>query len=220
MKSIFSFLISLIPINWGRIFCYRIFLGYQIDYSSKIGMCNIIKSKNVTMKRARIGSFNQILVETLTLEESSKILKKNRFKNLNILHLSENAEILSSNFMGAPRKGFAKKGADFNNQNVFIGKNTSILRSNYFDVVEEITIGENVVFGGNGSEIWTHGFDTQRNMLTGKVSFGNNIFIGSNCIFTKNVSVVSNTTIGPQSVVYKNITEEGVYSSHELRKIK
>ena len=65
-----------------------------------------------------------------------------------------------------------------------------------------------------------HGFDTDRNMLVGKVVFKNDIFIGSKCTFTKGIEVVNNTTIGPGSVVYKNIDEGGLYSSQQLVKIK
>jgi acetyltransferase-like isoleucine patch superfamily enzyme len=86
--------------------------------------------------------------------------------------------------------------------------------------VRPIIIGDNVVFGGQGSEIWTHGFEVDRTMLLGGVAFGDNIFIGSKCIFTKNVQVGNNITIGPGSIVYKSINESGFYSSHQIEKIR
>lgn len=220
MKTFISFFISCLPFNGIRIFLLRIFLGYDIDYESKVGMLNIINCSYVKMRKAQIGFLNLIIVNELNLKEKSSIHKQNRLKYLNQLHLDVNAEIRSGNFIGAPIKGTIDDAIHFEKQNIFIGKNSSILRNNYFDVVEEINIGENVVFGGNGSEIWTHGFDVHRKMLVGKVTFGNNIFIGSNCIFTKNVSVIGNTSIGPASVIYKSIIEEGVYSTHNIRKIK
>jgi acetyltransferase-like isoleucine patch superfamily enzyme len=172
------------------------------------------------MRSAKIGFLNQIIVATLSLENKASIHKMNRIKNINVLELGLNAEIRSGNFIGAPAKGTLDDAIKFSNQNIFIAENSSILRSNYFDVVDEISIGINVVFGGNGSEIWTHGFTVNREMLAGKVKFGNNIFIGSNCIFTKGVTITNNVTIGPGSVIYKSITESGIYSSHEIRKVK
>ncbi|MEZ4792894.1 MAG: hypothetical protein R2783_05390 [Gelidibacter sp.] len=220
MKSLISFFISCLPVNALRVLLLRTFLGYGIDYGSKIGMLNIINCSSLKMRNAKIGFLNQIIVEDLILSEKASIKKRNRLKYLNKLHLGYNAEIRSGNFIGAPIKGTVDAAIHFEKQNIFVGKNSSVLRNNYFDVVEEVHIGENVVFGGNGSEIWTHGFDVNRKMLVGKVIFGDNIFIGSNCVFTKNVEVVGNTSIGPLSVIYKSITEPGVYSTHEIRKIK
>jgi len=172
------------------------------------------------MRNAQIGFLNQIIVKDLNLSEKASIKKLNRIKHLNLLDLGINAEIRSGNFIGVPIKGTIDDAIHFEKQNIYIGTSSSILRGNYFDVVEEIIIGENVVFGGNGSEIWTHGFDVKRNMLVGNVIFGNDIFIGSNCIFTKGISICNNVTIGPSTVVYKSIDEEGVYSSQKLYKVK
>lgn len=220
MTFIISLLISCLPFNIIRIKTYNLIFGYDIDRRSKIGMFNIIKCKKLKMVNAKIGSLNQIIVDELIINSKSIINKRNRIKDLNILVLESNSEIRSDNFIGAPVKGVIDEAIDFSNQNLYIGKNSSILRKNYFDVVDEIYIGENVVFGGNGSEIWTHGFDTNRKMLKGKVEFGDNIFIGSNCVFTKNISIVGGTTIGPASVIYKSIYTPGVYSTHEMRKVK
>lgn len=220
IRIIFSFIISTLPFNRLRIFLFRIFFKYDIDYKSKIGMFNIINCTNLKMRTAKIGFLNQIIVNKLTLEDKASILKMNRIKNINILSLKFNTEIRSGNFIGAPVKGTVDDAIKYSNQNIYVAENSSILRNNYFDVVEEIIIGKNVVFGGNGSEIWTHGFTVNRKMLVGKVIFENDIFIGSNCIFTKGISVLSETTITPGSVIYKDVTEKGIYSTHQIRKVK
>ena len=56
-------------------------------------------------------------------------------------------------------------------------------------------------------------------MLTGGLDFGNNIFIGSKCIFTKNIRICDNVTIGPGSVIYKSIKESGFYTTHQIVKV-
>jgi acetyltransferase-like isoleucine patch superfamily enzyme len=213
MKKIISLLISLIPINIVRIFLLRLFCGYKIDYESSIGMFNVIVADKFILENSKIGKFNYIEAKNVLIKKGL-INKFNRIKHLNNLSLSENSMIFSKNFIGGSKIQKNKE-----NQNLILGTDSEILRNNYFDVTCEITIGNNVVFGGNGSEIWTHGFDLDRNILLGTVVFENDIFIGSKCIFSKGVRVLSQTTIGPGSVVYKSIAESGVYSSHQLLKV-
>lgn len=215
MKKVCSFLISCFPINGLRIFWYRILCGYDIDYKSRVGIFNIISVKEFKMERAEIGNFNYIDAYKLEMGNGALINKLNKLKHLNVISMGERSIIFSRNFLGGSRQSI-----NFPKQNLKIGNDTEILRNNYFDVTDEIIIGNNVVFGGNGSEVWTHGFDTKRNILTGKVIFQNDIFIGSNCIFTKGITVVGNTTIGPGSVIYKSIEESGLYSSQQLVKVK
>lgn len=220
MKSLISVLISLMPINPIKIFFYRTLFGYHINYGSKIGFFNIINAKTVMLNNATIGDFNLIKGNEIVLKDDALIQKFNRVKNFNKLSLDEEAMIYSWNFISGLPKGSSIPNHSFKQQNLLVGKTSSILRKNYFDLVNEISIGDNVVFGGNGSEFWTHGFDTKRTMLFDKISFENNIFVGSNCIFTKGVHVVSETTITPGSIVYKSILEPGIYSTHQLRKVK
>lgn len=211
-------IISILPLTIARHFFYRLFFRYQINGNSKIGMFNYISCKEVVLQDAIIGTFNLIIVSKLTMDPGSFILKRNRIKYLNKLSIKESGIVNIGNFIGAQKtnEGLFK----FDDQNLLLGKRSEILRNNYFDVVRPIIIGDNVVFGGQGSEIWTHGFEVDRTMLVGGVTFGDNIFIGSRCIFTKNVNVVSNVTIGPGSIVYKSINESGFYSSHQIEKIR
>ncbi|MDG1475860.1 MAG: hypothetical protein P8Q14_01815 [Vicingaceae bacterium] len=220
MKNIVSFLISITPFNVLRIFLYNILLSYKIDYKSKIGCFNVINSKNVKISNATIGRFNYIKADHIEMDASSSINKFNRVKNLHTLRLGERSRIFDRNFIAGSPEEVGVEGFDFKEQNVVLGKDTAVNRGNFFDVVRSIIIGDNVVFGGFGAEIWTHGFETDRTMLVGAVEFGNDIFIGSKCIFTKSVKVVDGATVGPGSVVYKSITEKGVYSTHNIYKVK
>jgi len=211
-------IISMLPLTIARHFFYRLFFGYQINGDSKIGMFNYISCREVILQDAMIGSFNLIIVSKLTMAPGSFILRRNRIKHLNMLTIKENGLINMGNFIGAQKTNEGQ--FKFDSQNLVLGKRSEILRNNYFDVVRPIIIGDNVVFGGQGSEIWTHGFEVDRTMLLGGVTFGDNIFIGSKCIFTKNVQVGNNITIGPGSIVYKSINESGFYSSHQIEKIR
>ncbi|UOB19419.1 acyltransferase [Abyssalbus ytuae] len=220
MKIILTFLVSLIPINRLKIWVYNFFKGYKISYDSKIGFLNVLCATKFTADKVTIGNFNFIHGKEVELMKGVLINKFNRIKNINRLLLKEKAIIYSWNFVsGIPEKS-KHTSLIFDNQNLTLGKESSLLRKNYVDLVNEVVIGDNVVFGGNGSEIWTHGFDIYRTMLVGRVTFGNNIFIGSGCIFTKGINVSDETIIAPGSIIYKSITEKGIYSTHEIRKIK
>ncbi|MBW1293899.1 acyltransferase [Aquimarina litoralis] len=220
MKNITTLLISIIPINKLKIYMYNKIFGFNISYESKLGYFNIFKVNKFVVQKSTIGNFNLIQADKVILKEGAWINKFNRIKNCNKLILKEKAIIFSWNFIAGIPMNSTHKGLVFERQNLTLGKTSEILRSNYVDLTNEITIGDNVVFAGNGSELWTHGFDTKRNYQSGSIVLGNNIFIGSNCTFTKNVSVCDNVTIGPSSVIYKSINEEGVYSSQKLYKVK
>lgn len=214
-----SVIIGLMPFNAVRIALYRMLLGYNVDAKSKIGMFNIILCSTVKMTNAQIGSFNFINVNELCLYSGSIIKKLNRFKSLHRVSLGIGSIVWSKNFFGGPRKELEFQGKAFDEQNLIVGENSSLLRNNYFDIVKQIKIGDNVVFGGNGSEIWTHGFDTKKTLISGAVEFGNNIFVGSNCIFTKSIIICDEVSIGPASTVYKSIINSGVYSTHRLERV-
>ncbi len=215
MRKLLTLIISLIPFQAIKIWLYRMIFNYNINYNSHIGFFNVLECKLLKMESAKIGHFNFINCHSLKMEEGSIIKKFNRIKHINTMTLRKKAFIFSKNFIGGSRDIKNKP-----SQNIIIGDLSQVLRNNYFDVTDEIVIGNNVVFGGNGSEIWTHGFDIDRNLLKDKVSFGDNIFIGSKCIFTKGISIVSNTSFGSGSVIYKSINESGLYSSQQIRKIK
>jgi acetyltransferase-like isoleucine patch superfamily enzyme len=209
---------AILPFSGLRHLWYRVFFGYRISGRSKIGMFNYLDCRELHLNDAHIGSFNLVLARKLVLAPGAYIKSRNRIKHLNQVSLQEKAYIFKGNFMGGPVSG--EPGFVFEEQNLFLGKESAVNRHNYFDLVRAITIGNNVVFGGEGSEIWTHGYDTDRTLLSGGVTFGNDIFIGSRCIFTKGVQVADQVTIGPGSVVYKPITEKGLYSTHQLVKIR
>ena len=218
-KTIKLIIVSIIPIYKIRLFLYRNIFKFKIDSSSYVGMFNILNIKTLEMEGATINYLNYINVDHLKMYRKSLIHKKNIIKSMNGITLKNNSHIFSNNFIGGGVKDSNSNGFNFTSQNIMLGCNSEINRRNYLDVLRPIVIGDNVVFGGEGSEIWTHGYDLNRNLLTGGVTFGDNIFIGSKCTFTKNISISDNVTIGPGSVIYKSIKESGFYTTHQIVKV-
>jgi acetyltransferase-like isoleucine patch superfamily enzyme len=221
-KGLISVLITLVPVRQMRIWLLNRIPGYRVSYGSYVGLFNYISSGNILMQNAQIGSFNWIDTKDLVMNQGSAIRRFNRFKHLNMLHLDELALIQSHNGIFAPEKKakYHEVAFDFSSQNLFLGRRSELLRKNYVDLTRSLTIGNNVVVGGNGSEFWTHGYDINRNIIVGAIVIGDDIFIGSGCIFSPSAKIASSITIAPGSVIYKELNMKGMYTSHNLYKKK
>ena len=208
-----SILISCMPLNILRIFLYRKILNYQIDYSSKISMFNLISCNKFVGKKIKIGILNRIVVDQMYCEEGVVIKNLNRFLFVRKITLRTNATICSSNSFIGTRDFFSPYEDTFQ---IVIGKDTIITNSHYFDCASKITIGNNVVFGGRNTEVWTHGFDSNRIMILGDVFIGNDIYIGSGCKILQGVIIHDKVTIGAGAIISKSIRESGFYVSSQL----
>lgn len=179
--------------------------------------------KKLNLSGATIGNFNWLNAESLNMSNGSWIGRFNRIKHVNFISLGEEAIIQNWNKVFAPKTDSSElKETEFilSEQNLILGEKSAMLRMNYVDLTRSLKVGDNVVIGGNGSEFWTHGFDTQRNMKLGEISIEDNVFIGTKCIFNPGVRVTGNVIIAPGTVVYKNICVSGIYSSHSQVLVK
>lgn len=87
-----------------------------------------------------------------------------------------------------------------------------------------ITVGNSVKIT-SGVKILTHGYDwsvirvLKKEILgsAGKVSIGNNVFIGMNTIILKSVTIGNNVIIGANSLVNKNIPDNVVVGGNPAR---
>jgi len=164
---------------------------------------NLFAHKKVH-KSAYIG-FSFISVKHLIVEENAKIKHLVRMKGLEKVLLKRGGYIGNHNsfYCNATlgdKGGFA------------LGENSELVRQNALDLTSNITIGNNVVIGGYGSQFWTHGFDVQRNRIQGEICIADNVYIGSSTIFNLSVSICSNVSVGAGSVVSKPIIDSGFYA--------
>jgi len=217
-KKIIAIFISVMPLNILRIFFYRFFFGYKISYNSYIGLLSILICEKCQIDSAKIGLLNRIEVNNFSMKNGSIIDKLNKFLFLNNVTIEENCIFVSRNLIGGTRAGISPFK---DNETFFIGSGSAVLRDNIIDVSESVTIGRNVVFGGFGTQIWTHGFSQSRVKIQAPVVINDNVFIGSSSIILPSVSICSNVTIGSGSVISKSIKEEGFYVSNtQVRKSK
>lgn len=91
-----------------------------------------------------------------------------------------------------------------------------------------INIGNHVLLA-EGVQILTHdgagwalgyGQDEVYYDIWGKVTIGNNVYVGVDAIILPNVCITDNVIIGAGSIVTKDIKEDGVYVGRPAKRIK
>ena len=216
MRKIIAIGIAFTPFNFLRIFLYRILLGYKILYNCKIAPFNIIVCNELIMENAAqiVGWGNIIIgVHSVQIREGATINKLNRFWNFNSMELGQRSVIRSQNvFFGTINNVSSFK----QYENVFIGSDSIITGKHSFDLSDEVRIGNDVTFGGSGSEIWTHGFDLEHTKIQAGIIIGNKCYIGSRAMLMLGCNICDNVSVAGGTVVSKPITESGFYVSTQL----
>lgn len=212
-KKLVGLIICIIPLNALRILLYRIFMGYDIDFKSKIGLFNLIVCKEVFIRQAYIGKFNIIKAERLQMMPDARIRSLNNIKLMNIVVLNEGAEINRRNaIIGACLLWNTKKEVC----NFHMGERSLLTNQCSIDCTNSVEMGANVVLGGKQTQVWTHGFDVERHIVSKPIVMGSNIYIGSRVLICQGITIADNVVIGAGTCVSKSISESGFYVSNRL----
>jgi acetyltransferase-like isoleucine patch superfamily enzyme len=96
---------------------------------------------------------------------------------------------------------------------------------NFFDLTCSIRFGKNTQVAGKGSQFWTHGYmhansGTERIRVDGEIIIGDNVYVGTKCVFNPGVKVSNAINIGGNSVISKDLNESGMYVNQSLRYLK
>ena len=216
MRLFLAICIAFLPFNFLRITFYRLFLGYKISYKSKVKPFNILLCKELCIEEHAgfSGYFNLVMgVNKMTIRKNSYIIKFNRFRFFNICEIAENVKIASSNvFFGTP--GNISPFKEY--ENLRIKQKSIITNKHIFDLSDQISIGEDVTFGGSGSQVWTHGFDLHHTKKQSPIEIGDCCYIGSSSIILPGIKICNNVSIGTGTIVSKSIEESGFYVSSGL----
>jgi acetyltransferase-like isoleucine patch superfamily enzyme len=189
MKKYVSILISIMPLNLVRIFLYNNLMGYNISYSSKIGMCSVITARTVSISKSIIGGFNRLTGDfDLVIEEGTNIGSFNEFKRI-----------------------ANKVGSSYCN----IGKNVHITNGHFFDASGGITIKEYTRIAGRGSQFWTHGGQRKEHAIT----IHEKCYIGSAVMIAQGIQIAENSFVGLGSIVIDSFDEANVLIAGNPAKI-
>lgn len=129
----------------------------------------------------------------------------------------------NSNLIGINRKCILSTHSNY--AKIQIGNNCGF-SGTVIGAKENITIGDNVLFGANSliTDFDWHGVDpyTRRssNGDSKPIIIGNNVFIGYGAIILKGVTIGNNSVIGANSVVTKNIPENVIAGGNPCKVIK
>ncbi|OXA92214.1 acyltransferase [Flavobacterium hercynium] len=92
--------------------------------------------------------------------------------------------------------------------NFSIGKHSRIINNHYFDVWNNIQIGNNTWIAGKNSQFWTHGsIHTKSKNKDLSIIIKDDVYVGSACCFAPGVIIESENLIGLGSVVTNNFLE-------------
>ncbi len=218
MKPLITSLITLlIPINFIKIFLLRL-IGHTIPYSSKIGFSFIMVKYIKLDMNSKIGHFNYIKIDSLDMKEDAFIKHLNIIKGPFILVIKQKGSMSNQNKIRRSKFPITYGVSKFE-----IGKNTQIVSNQFLDLTRSIILGENTQIAGIGAQFWTHGymhFDGHKRIrIDGEIIIGDNVYIGSRCIFNAGVKVSNDIIIGSNSTISKNLTEKGLYVNQALRHI-
>lgn len=192
-------------------------LGHKIHPQAKIGFSFLASQHLYLDKNSRIGHLNIIRVRKLLLREGAFIRSRNRIRGpINIL-MRQDAAIARDNsiYRGAPPicLGVATLRLDELGQ---------IISKHHLDCTKSISIGKHSTVGGLGTQFWTHGFmhapeGRKRIRVEGEIIIGDNVYVGSRCVFNPGLKVADSISIGSNSCIAKSLDRPGMYVSQPLR---
>lgn len=144
-------------------------------------------------KNVKIGK-TIVNCNKVTIGDNVYIADKN-FIACNELLIGSNTSIHSGNII-------------LGSANFSIGTNSKIINDHYFDLYNDIEIGNNTWIAGKGSQFWTHG-SIHTKVKTKKLAIiiKNDIYIGSRSLFAPGAYIENENLIGLGSVVNKSFIE-------------
>jgi len=120
-----------------------------------------------------------------------------------------------------------RSGVSFNVTSGVLNIGRGVFFNNYCSINchDSITIGDNVLFG-EGVKVYDHDHIfsasygvSKKEFTTSKVAIGNNVWLCSNVIVLKGVSIGDNAVVAAGSVVRKDIPASCVYVDGKVREI-
>ncbi len=211
-------LFSLLPSKLANLFLKL--LGHKISWNSKIGL-SILYVKSLTLdENSVIGHFNFFKVDSVKLSSQAVIKNFNFFKGPIAIFLGRKSRIGKFNKFTR-----AYSPITYGKSSLCIEHGTRITYDNFFDLTCSISFGKNTQVAGKGSQFWTHGYmhansGTERIRVDGEIIIGDNVYVGTKCVFNPGVKVSNAINIGGNSVISKDLNESGMYVNQSLRYLK
>ena len=218
MKKFIIAFFCLLPFKLPHLFLRLI--GEKVDWSAKIGFSLLIVKKIELGEKSKIGHFNLIWNDTLSLKEKSYINHLNKITGPFKIELEKNAAIGNKNSVIRAPLGVA-----YEISTLKLGELSKITSNHYVDLTRNISFGKFSTLAGVRSQIWTHGYyhadkGKYRIRIDGNITIGDNVYLGSGCILNPGVNICNGVHIGAGTVISKNLDIPGMYVGQGLRYIE
>lgn len=194
-------------------------LGHHVNPSSRIGFSIVLVDKLCLSKGASIGHLNFISCRRLVLRDQAYIQAANLIRGPFSIHLRERSGIGKRNIITR-----AKKPITYGPSRLSLGTLAKVTSSHTLDLTNSIFFGDFTTVAGKGSQFWTHGYyhypvGSERFRIDGRILIGNNVYVGSACVFSMGIRVADGIMIGSHSSVSKDLIDRGLYVSQSLRRV-
>lgn len=176
IKKIFIILVSYVPLNFIRIFMYKL-LGYKIGKNVKIGFKTVLLSKDCEIgDYVEIAKSNYIEAKKIYIGSRTRIGKYNKI----VAWASYSRELSNSNY-------------------IYIGKECLITEGHLLDGSFGFSIGDRTWIAGRNSSFWSHG----STHIQGPIKIGDKCYIGSDVKMGTNITIGDEVLIAMGSTVLK-----------------
>ena len=206
-------IVSVVPVWCVRRYFYSLWFKYTFSNTGYVGVFCIVDCETAEVSGS-IGHFNLISCGVLDLSPDAMIGNYNHISRLARLSLGAGASILHRNRIAGPKAG-SRFGIPAST--LILGARAQLSSRFLVDVCAPVKVGCDTVIGGEGSQIWTHAFDTDRQFTSGQVTIGDKCFLGSQVIITHGVSIGSRVIVAPGSVVYKDLPNDTRWTTQALK---
>ena len=185
----------------------------------RIGFSLLFVDKLVLSDHSKIGHLNFIKIPNLVLKKNARIGRFNVLKGSFQCALDKDAVINNKNHITGPKSNIS-----YGESLLRIGELSIVGVGHHLDLTRSISIGSFSILAGIRSQLWTHGFyhaekGSDRIRVDGEIEIGDNVYVGSGCIFNPGVKVSNAIHLGAGSVVSKNLEKPGMYVGQALRYI-
>lgn len=191
-------------------------LGHRVHRTARIGPCLVWGTKLALGEGSLIRPLNVIRCRRLVLRAGARVLVGNVIRGPLSVRLGPRSLLGNFNWIGR-----ASAPVTIGPARLFLGELSGLTSRHSIDCTASITIGNFTTFGGRASQLWTHGYvhhlqGAGRYRLDGKITIGNNVYVGSGSCLTAGIRIADGVSVAPLSSVTRSLLEPGLYFGQKL----
>lgn len=192
MKKIFQILIVLSPWVIKRRLL-KIFFGYDLDPTARIGYAWVYPSKLVMRKGSKIGHFTTAIhLDEMVMEQYATIGRSNWITGFS-------SKIKSKHFQHQPNRKSL----------LYMSEGAAVTKHHHLDCTSPISIGKFSTIAGYQSQLLTHSIDIMESRQDSHpITIGDYCFVSTNIVILGGANLPDFSVLGAKSLLNKNYDEK------------